>query len=191
MLHAGSEYLSQEEVRAKLSFLSQPDLLRLLRIARFQARKLRGGDAEDLLAEGLHRVVSGDRRWPRGLDTAPFMNNVLASIVSSHAKHAVFVGKYEVEPPVDQSDGEDLLGRADLEGQDDPIEKIYAQQMLGRLTTELSDDPESLAVAMCVGEGMTALETQSQFRLTQHQYDAARKRLGRVVKRIMDTEITA
>jgi hypothetical protein len=119
------------------------------------------------------------------------MNNVLASIVSSHAKHAVFVGKYEVEPPVDQSDGEDLLGRADLEGQDDPIEKIYAQQMLGRLTTELSDDPESLAVAMCVGEGMTALETQSQFRLTQHQYDAARKRLGRVVKRIMDTEITA
>ncbi|GAA6132284.1 hypothetical protein [Halopseudomonas sabulinigri] len=184
MQHAGSDYLSQEEVRAKLSSLSQPDLLRLRQVASFQAWKLRGGDAGELLAEGLQRVVSGDRRWPRGLDTAPFMKNVFASIVSSHAKHAAFVGQYEVDPPVALSEGDALPDATSLENQTDPIENIYAQEMLGRLTAELSDDPEALAVAMSFGEGLTALETQSQFRLSPNQYDAARKRFRRVVNKI-------
>lgn len=59
------EYLSTDEVRAKLSCLLEADLLRLRRMAELQAKKLRNCDPDDLLSDGLDRVVSGARRWPR------------------------------------------------------------------------------------------------------------------------------
>ncbi len=189
MYHSEGDYLSLDEVRAKLSCLSKSDLLRLGRIAEFQANKLRQCEGEDLLAEGLKRVVSGERRWPRGLGTSTFMKNVFASIVSSKAKHAVFASQYEVDAEVDQS-GDVISDQGDVavEERVDPTMEIYAQEMLGTVANNISDDPDALAVAMALGEGMTAIETQSQFRLSQKQYDAARKRLRRVVNRIMTKE---
>ncbi|MDM8181017.1 hypothetical protein [Marinobacter salarius] len=189
MQRAEDGCLSRDEVRAKLSCLSKADILRLKRIAEYQAMKLRNGDCEDLLAEGLNRVISGARRWPRGLGTIPFMTNVFASIVSTTAKHAVFVGRYEVDTEVDQSGNVEAAQDEVIRGnQTDPVEEIFAHQVLEELATQLGDDPDALAVAMALGEGLTAIETQSQFRLSQKQYDAARKRLRRVVNKIMTKE---
>ena len=189
MYHSEGNYLSLDEVRAKLSCLSKADLLRLGRIAELQAKKLRVCESEDLLAEGLKRVVSGDRRWPRGLGTSTFMKNVFASIVSSKAKHAAFAARYEVDAEVDQSG--DVISDQEhvaLEGRIDPTMEIYAQRMLGRMATTISDDPDALALAMALGEGLTASETQTQFHMSQKQYDSARKRLRRVVNRMMTEE---
>ncbi|MEQ8184335.1 hypothetical protein [Marinobacter salarius] len=117
------------------------------------------------------------------------MKNVFASIVSSKAKHAALATQYEVDAEVDQSG--DVISDQEhvaLEGRIDPTMEIYAQRMLGRMATTISDDPDALAVAMALGEGLTAIETQTQFHMSQKQYDSARKRLRRVVNRMMTEE---
>ncbi len=183
------EYLSTDEVKAKLSCLLEADLLRLRRIAELQAKKLRNCDPDDLLSDGLDRVVSGARRWPRGVETAPFMRKVFGSIVSSRAKHAAIASQYEVDVEVDQAGNVDS-GDCVIEARasSDPADAMYAHEMLEKVASNLVDDSHAQAVALALGEGLTAYETLSQFHMSQNQYDAARKRLRRVVSRLVTGE---
>ena len=183
------DYLSTDEVKAKLSCLSKADLLRLRRIAQYQASKLRGCEPDDLLSEGVNLVISGTRRWPRGIDIAPFMRNVFDSLVSSKAKHAAVVGRYEVDVEVDRSGNPDFGDHAaELDRSSDPSDRAYAQEVLEIVTNELSGDQHAQALALAMGEGLTAKETQTHFNMSQHQYDSARKRLRRVVSRLVVKE---
>ena len=183
------DYLSTDEVKAKLSCLLKADLLRLRRIAQYQASKLRSCEPDDLLAEGIDLVISGTRRWPRGIDIAPFMRKVFGSLVSSKAKHAAVVGRYEFDAEVDRS-GDPDFGDHDTEPDksSDPSDRAYAQEMLEIVASELSGDPHAQALALAMGEGLTAKETQTHFNISQHQYDSARKRLRRVVSRLVVEE---
>lgn len=185
------EYLSRDEVKARLSCLLKADLLRLRRIAELQAKKVPGCEPDDLLAEGLDRVISGARRWPRGLETAPFMQRVFGSVVSSKAKHAAIAGRYEVNVEVDQAGDVDFNNRsAEVGPSSDPVDRLYAQEMLEKVASKLAEDPDSLALALALGQGLTADETRTQFHMSQNQYDAARKRLRRVVNGLMTQEKT-
>lgn len=183
------EYLSTDEVKAKLSCLLKADLLRLRRIAELQAKKLRNCDPDDLLSDGLDRVVSGARRWPRGVETAPFMRKVFGSIVSSRAKHAAIASQYEVDVEVDQAgnvDSGDCVIEAGASS--DPADAMYAHEMLEKVASNLVNDSHTQAIALALGEGLTANETLYQFHMSQNQYDAARKRLRRVVSRLITGE---
>ncbi|WP_133493436.1 hypothetical protein [Alcanivorax sp. 24] len=189
MTRSEEDYLSTNEVNAKLSCLLKADLLRLRRIAELQAHKLRDCDPDDLLAEGLDRVISGVRRWPRGVETATFMRMVFGSIVSSKAKHAVLVSQHEVTVEVDPSgnpDAGDFTTEAGTNS--DPADEVYAHEMLEKVASKLANDPHAQALALALGEGLTASETQSQFHMSQNQYDSARKRLRRVVSRLIAEE---
>lgn len=117
------------------------------------------------------------------------MKKVFASLVSASAKHAAFVGQYEVDVEVDISGDVDFDPDLETGGvHSGPAEQIHAEKMLTIVADDLNGDQDALAVAMALGEGMTAIETQSQFRLSPKQYDAARKRLRRVVNKIKTEE---
>lgn len=182
----GKAYLSPEEARAQLSCLSKAELVRLERIAHYQALKLKDGDAEDLFAEGLSRILGGERRWPRGLPLSRFFTGVLKSIVSSRAKHARVASVVEVDAEVDtggQVDGEqhDIAAHSAV----DPAHVAHTHELLNILMNECGQgDPNVLAVMMALGEGETAIEAQHRFGLSAQQYDAARKRLRRCVDQI-------
>lgn len=192
MTDAGRDYYSDNEVRAILSSISRADQIKLRQIAHFQANKLRDCDADELLAEGVTRVFDGRRKWPRGLELAPFMKNVFGSIITAKAKHDAFASNYEVDVEVDIAGELDCpLGAVEASTHPDVVGGIYAQEMLHRLTVALADDQLALAVAMALAEGLTAKEAQNQFNMSANQYDAARKRLRRTVNTLSDKEVIA
>ncbi len=185
----GKDYLSPEEAKARLGRLSKAELVRLERIAHYQALKLKDGDAEDLFAEGLSRILGGERRWPRGLPLGRFFTGVLKSIVSSRAKHAKIASVVEVDAEVDpggQVDGE----QHDIEAHStvDPAHIAHTRDMLNLLMSQCGQDQNVLAVMMALAEGETAIEAQQRFALSAKQYDAARNRLRRCVDRIRKEE---
>lgn len=185
MTAEGRDYYSIDEVRAIMSRLSHADQVKLRRIAHYQAKKVHGYDADELLTEGITRVIEGRRNWPRGLEVAYFMKRVFGSIISSQAKHDVYVSNYEVDTEVDISgdiDSPDIS--MDVGSHSDPSGGIYAQEMLQRLMDVLTDDQPALAVAMSIAEGLKAKEAQQRFNLSVHQFDAARNRLRRRIKEL-------
>ena len=69
-----NDNLSTEEVRERISQLREPDVLKLLALAR--ARLYKSGDVvpmEELLSESVSRILSGRRNWRRNMDTVPFI----------------------------------------------------------------------------------------------------------------------
>ncbi len=190
MSGAGRNYYSVDEVKAILARLSHADQVKLRRIAHYQAKKIPGCNADELLTEGLTRVIEGVRQWPRGLNIATFMNNVFGSIVSNMAKHHIYASKFESNTEVDISGDVDCAEKpVTLDTAPDPTGEIYAQEMLQRLTTALSSDQHALAVLMSMAEGLKATEAQTQFNISAHQYDAARKRLKRKVEELTTEEV--
>ena len=186
----GREYYSLDEARAILGHLSDTDLLRLKKLAQYQALKSRDFDADTLLAEGVVRVLNGARHWPRGLEPGPFMLNVFGSIVSAAAKHDDYVEAFESNEEVDR-DG--LINSTSIQSehcQESIPDQLHAQHMLTQLMEALANDQDSIAVAMGRAEGLTAQEVQDQFQLSAKRYDAARKRLQRAITSLTTKEAT-
>ncbi len=193
MAEESRNYYSVGEVKAILARLSAVDVLRLGKLASFQARKLRDCDAEELLHEGLTRVLEGVRKWPRGLEVGPFMRNVLGSIATSMAKTAAVASGVLVDTEVDGSGVVDCPQfPMDNGSQSDATDVLYAEEMLNRATVLLADDPQTLAVALAAAEGLTAKEAQKRFNLSAKEFDAARNRLRRKLSALVnDEEVSA
>ena len=189
MAKAGHDHYTLNEVRAILATLSPADMVKLRRLSQVQARKIPDVDADDLLSEGLTRALDGRRNWPRGLEPAAFFKNVFGSIVSALAKHHAYAAQVETGIEVDRAgDIDAALGTPDRANKDSSIDAIYATEMLQRVMTALASDQKALAVAMALGEGLTAKEAQAQFNMKPNEYEAARKRVYRAVSQLSAEE---
>lgn len=186
------DYYSSDEVRAILGHLSSADLLRLRKLAKTQAMKLRDGDPDTLLAEGFARVRDVTRQWLRGLEVGTFMNKVFGSIVSAAAKHDAYAGQFEAR---DEVDTEGLVagspGIQPLDPEGSVPDQVHATDMLNQLMARIAGDQDVIAVAMGRAEGLTAQEAQTQFQLPAKRYDAARKRLIRAIEALREEEFAS
>lgn len=185
----GHDHYTLNEVKAILAALSPADMVRLRRLAQVQAAKIPNADPYELLSEGLTRTLDGRRKWPRGLEPGVFFKNVFASIVSAAAKHQVHASQFETSMEVDRSgDVDPAAANSDRAPRDSTMDAVYATEMLQKVVTILSSDQKALAVAMALGEGLTAKEAQIQFNMKPNEYDAARKRVYRAVTRLSAEE---
>lgn len=71
--------LSPAEVIAAIKALTDHDKTALAKVARLYAPKTPYGH-EDLLQEAFHRVLAGDRTWPRGVPALLLLAGVIRSI---------------------------------------------------------------------------------------------------------------
>ena len=71
--------LSPAEVFAAIKALTDHDRTALAKVARLYAPKTPYGH-EDLLQEAFHRVLAGDRTWPRGVPALLLLAGVMRSI---------------------------------------------------------------------------------------------------------------
>ena len=178
-------YYSADEAAAILRAMPEADLLKLSDIAKFQSLKVKNLEHDDLLHKGIVRILDGSRNWPRGLAAPAFITQVLKSIVSAHAKNfkvATDSGYITEQDELSVTDGNTQLAELVENPQSDICNVMYAHEMLNKLINKLATDPVAQIVASAIGERMSAKETCSKFNISHKEYDAARKRLQRVVK---------
>ena len=83
------EYVSPEETRYAITFLSAADHIRLVLIARaLTVQRLRGSilEADDLLQDALKKTLEGRRRWRKGVTLVRHLDRVMESDSSHEAE---------------------------------------------------------------------------------------------------------
>jgi len=192
MSEMSRDYYSTDETLLLLRNLSDADYLKLMKLAKYQSNKVLDMDSDDLLNEGIRRVLDGTRQWPRGLDITRFMYQTFGSIVSAHAKHretAVDLGYFTEQDVISDCEVGSSLSDNTQNSQSNVSSLVYAEKMMSRVIEALSSDPNAQVVALSIAEGLSAKEAQARFSISTKQYDAARKRLRRVTDSLSTEEV--
>lgn len=162
--------LNFQEVQDCLAQMREADLLRAERIAVFLARGLNGLNGEDLLHEVYVKLLSGERRFPRGVHTV----KVLKSAMESEASNARKSGRAS---PIDLrfrvEDGADGADRRS------PEVEFLAREQFKVLIATCSGDPAAELVVMAWADGLKGADAQQATGLGMKDFDAARKRATR------------
>jgi len=159
--------LNYQEVQNSLAQMSDADLRRAERIAGFLAHGLPGVNGEDLLQEVYIKLLSGERRFPRGVHTV----KVLKSAMESEASNA---RKGLRASPID-------LRTTDADGADrrSPEVELLASQQFAAIVATCAGDPDAELVVMVWADGLTGAEAREATGLGEKAFDAARKRATR------------
>lgn len=173
---------SSEEVRAAIESLTDGELLRLERYARFRMRGLGaralGRTHEDLLKEAMAATLAGDRRWKRRkVDLFTHLIGVMRSY-SSHWS--------ERERPV-RYVAESELGPAPDVGPT-PDRVLEARQQIRRIEGFFADDAVVLRLIDGMRDGLTGPEIQVTAGLSKRDYESALKRMRRGLARMEEKE---
>lgn len=178
------KHYSIDEIDVILTSLSQPDLLKLGKLAKLRGRHVRGLDPQDLLQETIGRIYEGTRRWPRKLEMLPFMDGSLRSVASQYylkvkEEHAVMV--YEELESSDQE--RDALIERVADTRPGPPDALNATQELAqelkRVEGLFQDDERALEVLMWKAEGYEASEIRREMGITQTEYDSTITKIRR------------
>jgi DNA-directed RNA polymerase specialized sigma24 family protein len=133
--------LSPSEVVQAIQALEDGEKTALAKIARLYAGKT-PYDHADLLQEALCRVLSGERKWPKGLPPVLFLGGVIRSIAWQWRQREAWSGREA----------------SDSAATDAPQEwELYFKQVIGLF----ADDPAAQAVLLAIMEGNKGQELLS------------------------------
>lgn len=168
---------STEETEAAIGTLTDADVIRLERFARYHVFRYRAINPKDVLGEAIARVLDGRRSWPRDVKFPVFLRSVIRSIADEF--------RADAKATLDGQSEENLDALANRNGEPgNPIEKQVAERHLIRDICELFDnDPHVKALLEGCELGLSAKEMQKTYGLSVHEFDAARKRLERTLTR--------
>jgi hypothetical protein len=186
------EGASIDEVRAAIESLSEGELLRLERYAKYRIRglggRVLGRDHEDLFREAIAATLGGDRRWKRRkVDFFTHLVGVMRSLSSHWNERERTVGM------VNESEFETDSGRysplttasSSAPGADRVLE---AQQELARIERHFASDANVLKIMVGLKDGMTGPEIQVASNLNRQDYESALKRMRRGIERLSQGE---
>jgi DNA-directed RNA polymerase specialized sigma24 family protein len=167
---------SHEEVTEEIRNLSDEDLLRLERFARYQVYRYPSINPKEILGEAVKRVLSGARTWPRSVAFKVFFCNVIRSVagdVRRDTRTGIWIP------------GRDPDARAapHTHPDDDPESQVADREFLRVIWKLFEDDHDVQALIQGLEEGLTAKEVQARFDMPESRYGAARKRLERNLAR--------
>jgi DNA-directed RNA polymerase specialized sigma24 family protein len=159
--------------------LSDADLVRLRALARLWSRRLPAGHGwADLLNEAIARALDGSRQWPPGVPLVSFLSGIMRSICDDQLRRM----RRERAVLVRCEDPEDL-GAASEEAQSspDPERILAAAQAVAAIHQMFADDPAALQIISGLAEGLSAREICALSRMSDRDYDTARKRMRRAL----------
>jgi len=161
--------LTYREVRDALSQMDEVDMRRAERIAAFLSQRLPGMSAEDLLQEVYTQLLSGDRRFPRGVP--PLV--VLKTAMRSEASNVRKAGRASPVDPLYQPENVDAPERRSPE-----VEHV-AREELAVVVKSCSGDAQVELVVMAWIDGLKGEEAREATGMDEKSFDAARKRATR------------
>jgi RNA polymerase sigma-70 factor (ECF subfamily) len=159
------------------------ELLRLKTIARVYARGLPPDVAwDDLLQEALTRIVSGARRQPEGVAMVSFVAGVMRSLRAEHWRRVLKGSPGHDAVRIDRmGDGpRDVALRDPSPG---PERSLSAQQELRAIEGLFADDPVILKIIVGLGQGLSAEQIRAALKISNTDYDSARRRMRRTLLR--------
>jgi DNA-directed RNA polymerase specialized sigma24 family protein len=171
------------ETALALSTVGKMELLRLKTIARVYARGLPPDVAwDDLLQEALTRIILGARRQPEGVAIVPFVAGVMRSLRAEHWRRVLKGSPGHDAVRIDRmGDGSREVDLRDPSP--GPERSLSAQQELRAIEGLFADDPVILKIIAGLGQGLSAEQIRAALKISNSDYDSARRRLRRTLLR--------
>jgi DNA-directed RNA polymerase specialized sigma24 family protein len=167
--------LSEEEIDERLSSLSQGDWLKLVGYGRSLTR---GPDGEDLVQAACVRILEGGRSWPVNMKTVPFIFGVMRSVLDQW----VSKGSLKTVSVDGLSEGQvRIVGNAAATTITAERE-LLAKRELKEIEGHFSEDEHATWVLTGIEDGLPAKEVQELSGMSSHEFEAARKRVGRQLR---------
>lgn len=173
--------LAPSEVDAALRQLweNPADFVRAKSLARARAAGLIDYSAEDLLQEAMVKLLSGDRRWPRGVHPLVVLTTAMHGIASNIRKRTN-TGAINRHVAVEAAEGEleDSQEVVAVE-QVTPVEVANATSELAEIQRLVAGDEDVELVVLAWADGLRGKEAADELGFDMKRYEAARKRLMR------------
>lgn len=178
-----------DEAMSAWRALSQEDKVRLGAFAemeaRFRQRYAPGLTGKDLLNEAAVRVLEGKRNWPlRKIAFIGFMFGTVKSIAGDLKRtnegklRAAALTEADLRTGDDANEGINPIENLSA-GLDTPETFALAEDQLAAIQSEFEDDETAWYVLECAMEGYRPREIRERLNLSDHEFDAARKRIAR------------
>jgi hypothetical protein len=173
-----TEPQAAEAIRAAISALTGPDILRL----RFAAIAFDRDRHEDLLQEAISRSLSGERQWREGVPIYWHLHEVMRSIAWNW--HKKFDENLVLASQFESDDERGFIGEM-TEPAPDPERQAVARLMLGRLVETCGSDRIVLGIISGKLQGKTGSEIREELNLDEKDFNAAAQRLRRSAKALV------
>lgn len=184
------EHHSLDEVRARVASLSPEARYRLIRLARIWKWAL-PDQQEDVLQEALRRIYAGQRAWPVGVGTIPFIYEVMRSVASQwidpirQRRDPLFRAVPIAAGADDAEDGTNealqVPGAAPT-----PEQQASVRDLLKKAEAAVEDNETALEVVLRLAEGQKAAEIRSELGLDDVAYETVRKFIRRRLESLND-----
>jgi DNA-directed RNA polymerase specialized sigma24 family protein len=174
------ERLTTAEVHAELLQLcGSADFARAKSLARARAAGVIDCTAEDLLQDAMIGLLSGDRRWPRGVHTLVVLKTAMHSIASNMRKR-INKGPIDRRVAVEVATGEDDEHQVEVVVTDTtPVDVANAKSELKAIQGLVAGDEEAELVVEAWADGLRGKEAAEALGFDMKTYEAARKRMIR------------
>jgi len=186
----GEQAATRDETISAWKALSAEDKVKLEVYATLQAKIRRkyapGISGKDLLHEAWLRVFEGKRKWRmRQVGFLPFMFGVIGGIGSDLTR--TNSGKLSAA-----SLSESALRNEDDPEQESPLDRYasnsdtpeaiaIAKEQFAGFHSDFEDDESTWYVLECMAENLSGLEIQQRLKMSDKDFDAARKKIARRV----------
>ncbi len=162
-----AEHHTISEVHETLEALDDGDWEQLNQLARNRCRFRFPGREQEALNEALLRIMSGKRKWPRGLAFAAFVSGVMKSIVSKWIEKAA-------EDPGESGDNQEIVcERTGAHGE------LFEKEVKVHLMALFEDDDEAILIVEGWFEDMEKVDLLPLFDGNTTKYDTVCKRIRR------------
>jgi hypothetical protein len=178
-----------DEVRSAVETLTKPQLAKLSLYARARItalwRRAEGRDQDDLLQEALAATLCGKRHWYKGrVDFVGHLIGAMRSIASAWAEKCDQGAPYlESELSTTNEQGEPVNPVSNVSDSTPTVERaLDAQHELVTIQALFKNDSNVILVMEGLRDGMTGPEMQAQLGLSEKDYNAALKRMRRILR---------
>lgn len=163
-----------------LAELSEEQLIRLGAIARLRARALPSGISwTDLLHEALVRALDGSRQWPSGVPLLVFLAGVMRSICDEIWRHRRRENTLIAFGHDAEAECQDVPCPAP-----DQERVLAASEAVAELYRLFAGDGIALRILSGLANGLSAADIRAIYRLSEVEYDSARRRMRRALLRV-------
>jgi hypothetical protein len=178
-----------DEVRAALESLTEADLVRLEKYARYRIRGLgraaKGRDHDDLLGAAVQDTLDPAKRsWNKDVSFVRHLMGAMRSI-SSHWREQFDPDEARLESEVVRTTEEgEILSPLDLVGSTEPAadRAMEARRQLEGIEKAVADDQLVSDILGGMRAGMSPTEIREALGLTPTEYETAMKRFRRRVR---------